>query len=135
MPECTVHLSLGVKNLFADMERLGFVRVVGKSLRYSSRNIESEFCQRDANAVDDDATNHKKPNYNVHDFHEVFGIRPDLAVDGDLSEKLLADIEIKYGRDTNGPEEPNIEGLSRLLNLVYLRVHGEDDGGATKQEY
>lgn len=76
----------------------------------------------------------KKPDNDIHNFHQIVCIGPYLAIYSNLSEKFQADVEIEDGAHTNWAKEPNIQSLSLVFDLMDVFAHGKYDGGSSKEK-
>lgn len=81
-----------------------------------------------------DTADGQKPNYNQHNFRQVFCIVSHDAISINAAEKLTTDVQVEDCANSNGAEEADNERLARLFNLMDLLMHSVDDGETTKEQ-
>lgn len=76
----------------------------------------------------------QKPYDNEHDLRQSFCVISNYAVLLDATEKLAANVQVEHCTNADRAKKADNESLARLLDLMNLFVHSEDDWKSAKKQ-
>lgn len=97
-----------------------------------SGQVEAEFTQRDAEAVDNHTAYGNKPHNHGGGLAQIFDIGPLLISYFQRIQEFQGDVKVEDARDTDWSEEAHEERLSEVLKLSYPLARTENNRGPSE---